>query len=65
MTNSLKKEYLLLPTSTSSIYIEFLGQNPVMAMTTWKNTHIKAEALTKNEVIQEVLAMIEGGPYPF
>ncbi|MCA1021072.1 hypothetical protein [Halobacillus litoralis] len=63
MTDSLKKEYLILPTSTSSIYIEFLGQNPVMAMTTWKQTYIKAEASTKTEAIQEILAMIEKESY--
>ncbi|MYL30788.1 hypothetical protein GLW03_13305 [Halobacillus halophilus] len=62
MTDSLKKEYLILPTSTSSIYIEFLGQNPVMAMTTWKHTHIKAEAPTKTEVIHEISTMIKESP---
>ncbi|MYL36410.1 hypothetical protein [Halobacillus litoralis] len=62
MTDSLKKEYLILPTSTSSIYIEFLGQNPVMAMTTWKRIYIKAEATTKTEVIHEILTMIKESP---
>ncbi|GEN54608.1 hypothetical protein [Halobacillus faecis] len=62
MTNSLKKEYLILPTSNSSLYIELLGQNPTMAMTTWKHTHFKTEAPTKSEAAQKMLAMIEKGP---
>ncbi|MBN8235144.1 hypothetical protein JF544_07765 [Halobacillus kuroshimensis] len=65
MTNSDKKEYLLLPTSNSSLYIELLGQNPVMAMTTWKDSHIKTEAPTKAEAIQEMLDMIEKNSFPY
>lgn len=65
MTDSLKKEYLLLPTSNSSLYIELLGQNPTMAMTTWKHTYFKAEAPTKSEAIQKIIAMIEEGTSPF
>ncbi|RDY71683.1 hypothetical protein DXT76_06680 [Halobacillus trueperi] len=64
MTDSLKKEYLLLPISNSSLYIELLGQNPTMAMTTWKNTYFKAESPTKSEAIQKIFAMIEEGTTP-
>lgn len=62
MTDSLKKDYLLLPISNSILYIELLGQNPTLAMTTWKQTHFKTEAPTKNEAIKKILSMIKEGP---
>ncbi|REJ06495.1 hypothetical protein DYE48_18570 [Halobacillus trueperi] len=65
MTDSLKKEYLLLPISNPSLYIELLGQNPTMAITTWKHTHFKTEAPTKSEAVQKIIAMVEEDTSPF
>jgi hypothetical protein len=59
MNNTIKREYLLLTTATSSLIVEVLGQNQIIAMTTFKQITYKAEGHTKNETIQKILAMIE------
>ncbi|ARI76263.1 hypothetical protein [Halobacillus mangrovi] len=61
MTDSLKKDYLLLPISNSTLCIEPLGQNPTLAMTKWKQTHFKTEAPTKSEAIKKMLSLIVEG----
>ena len=59
MNNTIKKEYLLLPSPTSPLIIEVLGQNQIIAMATFKQITYKAEGYSKNETIQKILAMIE------
>ncbi|QAS53454.1 hypothetical protein [Halobacillus litoralis] len=59
MTDPSKKEYLFLPTNTSSLFIELLGSNHFMALTTFKKITYKAEGYSKNETIQKILTIIE------